>query len=176
MTKQIPLTQGQFATVSDEDYDYLMQWKWCASKRSDGVRKYVATRLENTGGKWKTILMHRVVLERMGFDLTGLHSDHIKPMQTLNNTRDNLRVADRYQSGANKDKLKNNTSGYIGVSWYKRGGKWVGKIRVKRRLIHLGYFTCKHEAARAYNQAAILYHGEFAVLNEISPHLSDSVL
>jgi len=30
--KLIPLTKGKFAMVDDEDYDFLMQWKWCAAK------------------------------------------------------------------------------------------------------------------------------------------------
>jgi len=28
----IPLTQGLYALVDGEDYDWLMQWKWCAVK------------------------------------------------------------------------------------------------------------------------------------------------
>ena len=38
MSKRIPLTQGKFATVDDEDYDRLMQWKWCVFK-SKGIIK-----------------------------------------------------------------------------------------------------------------------------------------
>ncbi len=33
--------------------------------------------------------------------------------------------------------------------------------------IHLAYGDCKHDAARAYNKAAIKYFGKFAVLNVI---------
>lgn len=28
--KKIPLTQGKFAVVDDEDCEFLMQWKWQA--------------------------------------------------------------------------------------------------------------------------------------------------
>jgi len=34
-------------------------------------------------------------------------------------------------------------------------------------MIYLGSFTCPTEAARAYNAAAIKYHGEFAKLNPL---------
>ena len=27
--KEIQLTQGKVALVDNEDYDFLMQWKWC---------------------------------------------------------------------------------------------------------------------------------------------------
>ena len=35
------------------------------------------------------------------------------------------------------------------------------------KRIHLGYFRCKREAARAWNTAALKYHGEFAYQNII---------
>jgi len=31
----------------------------------------------------------------------------------------------------------------------------------------LGYYITKEEAAQAYNEAALKYHGEFALLNKI---------
>ena len=43
--KRVPLTQGQFALVDDEDYDYLMQWKWHVQKRP---HTYYACRATST--------------------------------------------------------------------------------------------------------------------------------
>ena len=31
--KVMPLTQGQFTVVDDEDYDFLIQWRWFACNR-----------------------------------------------------------------------------------------------------------------------------------------------
>lgn len=56
-------------------------------------------------------------------------------------------------------------SQYRGVSQGK--GKWIAYIQVKRKFVHLGYFTDEIEAARAYNAAAIKYHGPKAKLNPL---------
>jgi hypothetical protein len=47
---------------------------------------------------------------------------------------------------------KNNTSGYRGVSWHARLKKWIAQIRIDNRLIHLGYFPNRLEAARAFQR------------------------
>ena len=47
------------------------------------------------------------------------------------------------------------TSGYRGVGWHKRYNKWVAKISVNKKRIHLGYFSDKVEAAKAYDKYII---------------------
>ena len=59
--KKIKLTQGKFALVSDIDYAYLNQWKWYYHHYG------YARRHKRIGGRPCTILMHRVILERIGF-------------------------------------------------------------------------------------------------------------
>jgi len=67
----------------------------------------------------------------------------------------------------NRDMTAKNTSGYKGVSFDKRDRKkkWYAQIRIENRHIILGYFYTPEEAARAYNDAAIKYFGEFARIN-----------
>jgi hypothetical protein len=56
-------------------------------------------------------------------------------------------------------------SKYLGVSWFKRDGKWTGRIRIDGRAKNLGYFNTEIEAAIARDEAAKKYHGQYAKLN-----------
>jgi hypothetical protein len=44
-------------------------------------------------------------------------------------------------------------------------GKWGAAIKFQRKCTFLGYFYNEIDAAKAYDEAAKKYHGEFAVLN-----------
>ena len=158
----IPLTQSKFTPVGWKDYKYFTQWKWCFKRNRKGEGGY-AVRAVWINGKCKTILMHRVILERIGYK-NFAKSDHING-DKLDNRRCNLRPATNQQSGCNRSKQKNNTSGYIGVCWDKQRKKWMAQIKVNRKHIHLGRHDDIEDAARAYNKAAIKYHGKFARLN-----------
>ena len=154
--KKIALTQGQYALVDDEDYDYLMQWRWYA-KYSKGIKSsYVVSTTDK-------LSMHRVI---MG-DPKGLVIDHINH-NAIDNQRNNLRNCTPAQNTCNRRTPSNNTSGYKGVYWER--GQWRARIVVNRKPKHLGYFHCKHEAAKAYNTAAKMYHGQYALLNIIEKY------
>lgn len=158
--KKISLTNGKVALVDDCDYEYLMQWRWQANGD-----KY-ARRIVWHQRYGEPIWMHRVIAERMGLDIVGKKIDHFDGNK-LNDRRDNLRIATNQQNGSNRGRNRNNTSGYKGVCWHCRRGKWQAMIRVDGRLISLGYSPDKIEAAKRYNEAAIEYFGEFARLNPV---------
>ena len=155
MSRTIPLTQGFEALVSDQDYSYLMQWKWSYVKgRNGGYAKRHGARPNRNA-----IALHNVVAHRK-----GIHgeADH-KNQDTLDNQRCNLRPATRSQNSMNRSRRRDNRSGYKGVD--KNKGQWRARITKQGRTLHLGYFKTKKKAAAAYNAAAIRLHGEFSCLN-----------
>lgn len=157
---QIPLTQGQFALVDDEDYELVSAYKWCAHRqphRASGM--YNAVHTLPTG---KTLLMHRLIMNPPN----RVMIDHID-RNPLNNQRSNLRPANHSTNGANTGLKRNNKSGYKGVHWEKGREKWSAQLKTKEKYHHLGRYDTAKEAALAYNQAALTHFGEFASINEI---------
>jgi hypothetical protein len=157
--KEIPLTRGYVALVDDADFDWLSQFSWQAvlAKRKDGSIRDVHARRGDNSIK-KHFFMHREIL---GATNPKLDVDH-KDRNGLNNQRGNLRLATRSQNSANGRHRINNKSGFKGVYWDGRWGKWQAQITAKGKLKHLGYFVDKQDAANAYKTAAKLYFGEFA--------------
>lgn len=161
--KQIPLTQGKVALVDDQDYDRLSQYKWSAAymKNVDGWYAHRGTRMcERRAGMPCVVSMHREV---MGFP-AGIEVDHVN-RNPLDNRRENLRLATHSQNGGNRKRDRDSSSEYKGVVWYKKVNKWRASIRVNYELHVLGFFELAADAARAYDEAARKYFGEFALTN-----------
>lgn len=145
--KKIPLTLGKFALVDDEDFEYLSQWKWCFDRR------YATT--WNSG---KMTRMHVFLFRRP----KGMQVDHING-DKIDNRKCNLRIVTNSQNSQNRGARSDNTSGYKGVR--SQRGKWRAEIKVNYQTINLGCYSTKEQAARAYDEAARKYFGEFARLN-----------
>jgi hypothetical protein len=154
--RRIPLTQGKFAIVDPEDYNILSQYKWQAQR---SARNIYARRVVREDSKRTLILMHREIL-KMADDLVVDHINH----NGLDNRRSNLRPATKKQNGWNK-RSKLHSSRFKGVGWNKRTKKWRATICYKGKKISLGLYGDENEAAKAYDEAAKKYRGEFAALN-----------
>jgi hypothetical protein len=166
--KLIELTQSQITQVSDDDFNWLIQLKWCAHRKPNyaGGGAYMAVHNDCSTGKPRMILMHRAIMSSiLGRELgRGEKVDHID-RNPLNNQRENLRLASATDSMCNRNRFANNKSGFKGVSWSKKSHKWKSEIKYQHQNYTLGYFTDVEEAAKAYDKAARELHGEFAVLN-----------
>ena len=61
----------------------------------------------------------------------------------------NIRWADKTTQALNKRTSKSNTSGFVGVSYYKKYNKWSASITIDCKVVFLGYFKIKEEAVQA---------------------------
>lgn len=149
--KYITLTQNKYAIVDDEDFERIDSVKWYFEHgyaRSDVGRKRV--------------YMHRFILDLKSNKVV----DH-KNRDGLDNRKNNLRIANQSLNLANQKKNNKNTSGFKGVSWNKHLKYWTSSLKVMGKN-NVKYSKTKKEAAKKYNDMAIHYFGEFALLNKIS--------
>ena len=78
--------------------------------------------------------------------------DHINRVRTDNRLQ-NLRNATRSENQANTALYASNTSGFRGVFYSKRNGRWAAAIRVGGRSQWLGYHDTPEQAYEAYKAA-----------------------
>lgn len=155
--KQVRLTKGLYAIVDDEDYEELSQHRWHASgsATSNGCF-YAMRRGKNSDGHRKLILMHREILGLEFGD--GIIGDHVDG-NTLDNRRQNLRRSTVSQNAINSRVRSTNTSGFKGVSRFRK--VWQAHIWLNGKQIRLGLFDAPEKAHEAYRDAAAKLHGEF---------------
>lgn len=155
--KRIPVRGATSAFVDDAHYDHLRRFRWGITKNG-----YVIGHRRLSSGRYETVYMHSEVLWVHGLEAKMV--DH-RNRNRLDNQYHNLRECTRRSNNANSGPHIDNTSGFKGVSFKKSHNKWVAKLRVQGKQLHLGYFDDPRDAARAYNKAALEHFGEFAYLN-----------
>lgn len=155
MAKTIKLTQDKEVIVDAEDYEKFNVFKWYYSVG-------YANRDTRTKDGGRVISMHRELMNAGDNEMV----DHING-NTLDNRKENLRFCTKSTNAMNRGIPSNNKTGYKGVHYYKAYKNYQAYISCNKKRINLGYFKTAEEAAIAYNNAALLYHGEFAKLNVI---------
>lgn len=155
----IILTRGYRAIVDAADLPIVMQHSWSAAKARNEIR--ASTLITLSDGRRRKTSMERLLTNAP----KGLCADHING-NTLDNRRSNLRIATFAGNSQNRGSL-GSSSGYKGVSFFKQNQKFAAKIGAHGKRYFLGYYTDPKDAARAYNEAALRLHGEYARLNEI---------
>ncbi len=163
----------QNIVIDDEMYDMVCEHNWYIIKSGNNL---YAVRNRPRLDVNKETQMHRMVINAKKGDVV----DH-KDRNSLNNTLSNLRICNYSQNNANKKSKKDSSSKYLGVEFrsiprthfIKSAGKfktyytdrYIARISTNNKQVHVGAFKFEEDAARAYDEAAKKYHGEFANLN-----------
>lgn len=142
---EIPMSNGEFAIVEEQDLDRAMQYNWYKTNVGYAANSEVG-------------LMHRFLLGVVDKDLYVDHINHNK----LDNRRKNIRVVTHQENVFNSVGYGKST--YKGV-YIIKGGKYQSRLMVNGKLVLNKVFKTEEEAARAYDEAAKKYHKDFAYLN-----------
>lgn len=149
---ELELVNGGITLIDKEDYEKVKDKKWRLH------RGYA----QCTDGK-TTIMLHRYIME---VKAKRKIIDHING-DKLDNRKANLRIVTPSQNCMNRRISSVNTSGYKGVCWRENtaGRNWCATIYKDYKQYHLGYFSTKIEAAKAYDAKAKEMFGEYALTN-----------
>ena len=155
----VPLTRGFVAKLDVCDIELASDpWIACASRSDEPP---YARRRGWPDRSW--IHLHREVMKRAGHEIDGFDVDHIN-RDRLDCQRTNLRRTRR--SGNCQNTGKKPSQLYKGIFYRQKSGRWIAQIRAgDKKRMHLGCFLSPEAAAKAYDEAAKKYFGEFACTN-----------
>ena len=126
---------------------------------------YLHVKLTGTQGRRNEFIHRLVAHEFIDNPDSKRCVDHINHDKT-DNTVNNLRWATHSENSKNMSKRNHTSSKYLGVCcWDPRRRKWCASIKTKKPARHVGYFDIEADAAKAYDEQAILEHGGYANLN-----------
>lgn len=153
----VRLNKEFLITLVDECDSDLALYKWCGRINSAG-QVYARRRVKGV-----FINMNRVILARiLNRGLTeDEYADH-KNTNSLDNTRNNIRLATKAQNCQNAKLRKDSKSGYKGVYWHSQSNRWRASIQSNGKRYTKGGFITPELAFEAYKKLAIEFHGEFA--------------
>ena len=150
MAKKIPLGDGQFAIIDDEDFDLVNQYQWRGHKGGKNCdHVYAVTRLR----------MHRLIMNAP----PGMVVDHING-DTLDNRKSNLRICSTAQNQQN-GKARGGSSRFKGVSYNAQKKRWLGAFMANGKTYYVGCFIDEEECARAVDKKRKEVCGDYATTN-----------
>lgn len=122
-----------------------------------GTPSHGYTRVTFSG---RGLCLHRIAFLFMVGKLPdhSLDVDHINGKKS-DNRWSNLRLATRAQNNLNSGNPSNNTTGQKGV--HPTRERWFARIKVNRKIIHLGVFQSFEEAVKARKEAEAEYFPGF---------------
>lgn len=110
--------------------------------------------------KAKKYSAHRLVWLYVYGKFPSMDIDHKNGIRN-DNRLCNLREASSSQNSMNYGVPSNNTTGFKGVSFFKRTGRWKASAKLNGHPYHLGYFSSPELASAAYEIFTAEHHKEF---------------
>jgi hypothetical protein len=149
---RLTLNQGYCAFIDDEDAPLALKQNWFIKSRVG--RLYAFASFNGVQFQLSNFVMKAV---------REILIDH-KNGDVLDCQKANLRICSQKQNTQNSiiGRYPNKTSKFKGVRKYSPG-IWLASICGQK----IGSFYSEHDAARAYDKAAIERYGEFAKTNEM---------
>jgi hypothetical protein len=150
--KDIPGYEGLYQASNMGNIRNVRTGRLLKSCFSGPKRDYLKVCLSKNG-KVKTLKIHKLVaMAFLNHIPNGMNIvvDHINNIPTDNRLK-NLQLISQREN-LSKDK-KGCSSRYVGVDWDKQCKKWGSRIRINKKLIHLGYFHDELEASNTYQSA-----------------------
>jgi len=140
---------GQIFKIDIEDFDLISTYVWHVDKNHYVITKH----------KGKVYKQHRMVLNLCD-ENANIEVDHINH-DTLDNRKNELRIANRSENCINRTLSKHNKSGITGIYWCNSANKWAVQISKDKVKHYLGVYADLTEAIAIRKQAEQLYHKEF---------------
>ena len=159
MTKEVTLTRGYVALVSDADYERVAQHKWHVDRLRPNL-SYATTWIAG-----KNVRMHRFLL----YAIKGEEVDHIDG-DGLNNTRENIQMVSRQTNSIKREVFSHNKTGYAGIDQFRSG--YRARIGYNYGTVFVGVFDTLEEAASARDKELVKLFGEDAPMSKIPNHLA----
>lgn len=144
--------RGGEILIDEEDTHFLHGRDWFVQKGDSGL-KYAFSKGQS---------LHRLIMAAG----KGQIVDHASG-DGLDNRRANLRLCTHTQNMQNRKPTHSGLSTFKGVSLRHepRPKPYQATIKAFGERIYLGSFETEEGAARAYDRAAIIFHGRFARTN-----------
>src|ERR1043165_1625319 len=170
--QRIPLSQGQFAIVDDEDFPLLADFRWSYHAERNGGQGY-AVRNGKVDGKRRLIYMQReLMIPQPGYEVIFLNFDR------LDCRRANLKIVKKEETRRYHRARRDSKTGIKGITYNDEFGTWSATIYRNGRAYRIGTFYSKEAAAQAYDEGLRLMNPELFNTNppaRVTPVLPDEV-